>query len=111
MNGNMWVESELGVGSKFFFTITAKISRMTTEAVQAKMQPFGKRSILFYNTVKDRSGTTITQQLQDLELNPTVIDTPAPIRNKFTCPHYDAILVDKLTAVSGPICHLEIIRY
>jgi len=99
MNGNMWVESELGVGSKFFFTITAEISRMTTEAVQAKMQPFGKRSILFYNTVKDRSAQTTRKQLEDLGLKVTVIETTAPVRNKFTCPHYDAILVDQLSAV------------
>ena len=101
MNGNMWVESELGVGSKFFFTITAEMSRLTTEAVQAKMSAFAKRAILYYDTLGDRTG--VVKQLEDLGLRPYIIKAVSQVSQKETCPHFDTILVDTLTAVSSPL--------
>ena len=64
MMGNMWVESEVANGSKFFFTITSQISPLSMEATLAKMQPFQKRSILFVDTLFDRTG--VVQRVLEL---------------------------------------------
>ena len=64
MQGNMWVESEVANGSKFFFTITSQISPLSMEATLTKMQPFQKRSILFVDTLFDRTG--VVQRVLEL---------------------------------------------
>ncbi|KAF5365856.1 hypothetical protein D9757_013978 [Collybiopsis confluens] len=46
MQGNMWVESEVQKGSRFFFTISSQISLSSFESTLAKMSPFAKRTIL-----------------------------------------------------------------
>ena len=38
MQGNMWVESEVSNGSKFYFTLTSQISPLSMDAALAKMQ-------------------------------------------------------------------------
>ena len=97
MNGNMWVESELGKGSKFFFTITSQISQSSIESVLAKMQPFQKRTILFVDGLNDRTG--VADRIQELGLKPYVVKDVMQVADKERCPHIDTILVDSLTVV------------
>jgi len=56
MTGSMWVESEVGKGSKFFFAITSQIDQLSTDTMLAKMALFGNRNILFVDTVYDQTG-------------------------------------------------------
>ena len=56
MQGNMWVESEVSKGSKFFFTITSQISHSSMELTLGKMAVFAKRTILFVDTLFDKTG-------------------------------------------------------
>ena len=97
MLGNMWVESEVANGSKFFFTITSQISPLSMEATLAKMQPFQKRSILFVDTMFDRTG--VVQRVLELGLRPYVVHSVAEVADKTTCPHIDTIVVDSLSVV------------
>ena len=97
MQGNMWVESEVANGSKFFFTITSQISPLSMEATLAKMQPFQKRSILFVDTLFDRTG--VVQRVLELGLRPYVVHSVAEVADKTTCPHIDTIVVDSLHVV------------
>jgi osomolarity two-component system, sensor histidine kinase NIK1 len=62
MQGNMWVESEVSKGSKFFFTITSQISHSSMESTLGKMAAFAKRTILFVDTLFDRTGVAIKQR-------------------------------------------------
>ena len=110
MNGNMWVESELGKGSKFFFTITSQISQSSMESVLAKMQPFAKRAILFVDTLSDRTG--VADRISELGLKPYVVKDVVQVADKERCPHIDTILVDSLTVVRfvyllGVVCVTE----
>ena len=100
MNGTMWVESELGKGSKFFFTITSQISQSSIESVLAKMQPFAKRTILFVDTLSDRTG--VVDRITELGLKAFVVKDVSEVADKERCPHIDTILVDSLTVVSLP---------
>lgn len=97
MNGSMWVESELSKGSKFFFTIQSQISISSIESVLAKMQPFQKRTILFVDTLSDRTG--VTSRINELGLKPHPVRDVMEVADKEHCPHIDTILVDSLSMV------------
>jgi osomolarity two-component system sensor histidine kinase NIK1 len=92
----MWVESEVGKGSKFFFTITSQIGHLSMDATLAKM-PFGKRNILFVDTLHDPTG--VADRIQELTLKPYVIHDPRAVADRATCPHIDTIVVDSLSVV------------
>ena len=104
----MWVESEVSNGSKFFFTITSQISPLSMDVTLSKMQPFQKRSILFVDTVFDRTG--IVQHVLELGLKPYVVHSVVEVADKMTCPHIDTIVVDSL-AVTETIREFEHLRY
>jgi len=108
MAGSMWVESEVGKGSKFFFTITSQIGQMSMDATLAKMAPFGNRNILFVDTLYDQTG--VVNRIQDLGLRPYVIHDPFEVADKATCPHIDTIVVDSLS-VTETIREYEHLRY
>jgi osomolarity two-component system sensor histidine kinase NIK1 len=97
MGGTIWVESEVCKGSKFFFTITSQIGRPSMDATLAKMMPFGKRDILFVDTLYDRTG--VVDRIQELGLKPYVIHDLLGVADKATCPHIDTIVVDSLSVV------------
>jgi osomolarity two-component system sensor histidine kinase NIK1 len=99
MQGNMWVESEVSKGSKFFFTISSQISQSTPEATLAKMAPFAKRAILFVDTLRDT--TDVEGRMRELGLRPHVVHSVAEVVDKDQCPHVDTIVVDTLQTVSG----------
>ena len=98
MQGNMWVESEVARGSKFFFTITSQISHSTMEATSTKMAPFAKRTILFVDTLFDTTG--VVGRIKELGLRPHVVHQVSEVVDKDKCPHIDTIVVDSLTVVS-----------
>ncbi|KAH8115553.1 hypothetical protein DFH11DRAFT_1725789 [Phellopilus nigrolimitatus] len=100
MCGNMWAESELGKGSKFFFTITSQISKSSIESVLAKMQPFSKRTILFVDTLEDR--TAVVDRIIESGLKPFTVKDIMQVADKERCQHIDTILMDSLNVVTTP---------
>lgn len=97
MQGNMWVESEVSKGSRFFFTITSQISQSSIESTLSKMSPFSKRTILFVDTLFDATG--VVDRIQELGLRPFVIHEVSEVADKERCPHIDTIVVDSLSVV------------
>ena len=97
MQGNMWVESEVSKGSKFYFTITSQLSQQTMEQTLAKMAPFANRCILFVDTLYDTSG--VVERITELGLRPYVVHEVAQVADKSACPHIDTIVVDSLNVV------------
>lgn len=97
MQGNMWVESEVSSGSRFFFTITSSVSPVSLDTTLTKMQPFQKRQILFVDTLSDQTG--VVQRISQLGLRPITVRSVSEVSNKARCPHIDSIVVDSLNVV------------
>jgi osomolarity two-component system, sensor histidine kinase NIK1 len=100
MQGNMWVESELQKGSRFFFTINSQISQSSLESTLSKMSSFAKRTILFVDSLHDQTG--VVHRIRELGLKPFVVHDVASLADKDKCPHIDTIVVDSLTVVRFP---------
>lgn len=97
MQGNMWVESEVSNGSKFFFTITSHVSSQAMDQTMQKMQPFQKRQILFVDTLDDHTG--VVERISQLGLRALTVRSVSEVSNKAKCPHIDSIVVDSLHVV------------
>ncbi|KAJ7599415.1 hypothetical protein C8J56DRAFT_1000597 [Mycena floridula] len=108
MQGNMWVESELSKGSKFFFTITSQISHSSLDTTVSKMQPFAKRTILFVDTLRDQTG--VADRIRELGLKAFVVNGVNEVQDKDKLPHIDTIVVDSLS-VTECIREIEHLRY
>lgn len=98
MQGNMWVESDVGKGSKFFFTITSQIGSMEFESLRAKMEPFQNRTVLFLDKNFDTTG--ITKYIEDLGLTAHVVHDLLTLKDKKSCPHIDTIVTNSAEVVS-----------
>jgi osomolarity two-component system, sensor histidine kinase NIK1 len=98
MQGNMWVESELGKGSKFFFTITSQVSSPPLEIVLQRMAPFSGRTILYLDTYYN--GDSVAKLIQNMGLKAHVVHDITSVSDRERCPHVDTILLDSLNIVS-----------
>lgn len=101
MQGNMWVESKISQGSRFFFTITTNISETSREATMSRMGVFKQRMILFVDTLDDRTG--LMDRINQLGLQCMKVRSVEEVANKAKCPHIDTVIVDSFSAVSSPI--------
>lgn len=99
MQGNMWVESELGKGSKFFFTITSQVSTPALEVVFQRMSPFSGRTILYVDT--SHEGATVAKLIESMGLRAHVVHDITGVSDRERCPHVDTILLDSLNIVSN----------
>ncbi|KIJ38163.1 hypothetical protein M422DRAFT_176970 [Sphaerobolus stellatus SS14] len=108
MNGQMWVESEVGKGSKFFFTITSQISSPPLEVVLQKMAPFMTRTILYIDYL--RKGDHVARLIETMGLKAHVVHDVIEVSNKDKCPQVDTILLD-VPSMVGPVRELEHLRY
>jgi osomolarity two-component system sensor histidine kinase NIK1 len=112
MNGNLWVESEFGEGSRFYFTMTTETTTTLPEQVAERLAPWAGRSVLYIDTLNDTTG--VSEMLQSLHLKPTVINSPNAVWDLKQAPegfpHFDTMIVDSLAAAEK-IRTIEHLRY
>lgn len=108
MHGTMWVESDVGKGSKFFFTISSQLGFMSLETLQAKMAVFQNRTILFVDTRRDQ--TNVARHIEDLGLKAYVVHDIAVLEKSEDRPHIDTIVTDSAEVVRCPRCNVKVIQ-
>ncbi|CAH1761168.1 15537_t:CDS:2 [Entrophospora sp. SA101] len=102
MGGNLWVKSEFGKGSEFFFTVKVTPATTNPEQIEQKMLPWQGRYILFIDTLHDKTG--IVGMIEKLGLKPKIansVEEAAIITasRKSDVPLFDTVIVDDLTIV------------
>jgi osomolarity two-component system sensor histidine kinase NIK1 len=103
MSGNLWVESEYGQGSRFYFTTLAEMTSVPQEQIIERLSTWAGRYILFIDTLGDETG--IAEMLSRLGLRPIIIHSVGEVwnLNKDGLPTFDTMIVDSLQAVSWAV--------
>lgn len=111
MGGDLWVRSDYGKGSEFFFTMVVRIDNLTHEQMLDKMRPYIDRNIFFLDTLFDQTG--IVDKLRQLKLNPIhchTVEEALMLTRQHRLPRIDSIIVDSIDAV-GDVRLVETLHY
>lgn len=114
MGGELWVKSEYGQGSRFYFTFSARTGELTAESVRTKAAfTHQGRRILFIDTFQSKeSSASVSVSIQAAGLEITVVHSIAEAIHKEQKDGitFDTILVDQL-AVVEKLRDIESLRY
>ncbi|KAG9873581.1 hypothetical protein KCV05_g22969, partial [Aureobasidium melanogenum] len=98
MHGKMWVESDFGQGSCFYFTVKFKVGNPDVKAIDKQLRAYRKHNVLFIDTGKTGCSEEIAQHLVNLQLVPMVVhnehEVPSPQAASAAGKAYDCVLVD-----------------
>ncbi|CAH1766210.1 12921_t:CDS:2 [Entrophospora sp. SA101] len=102
MGGNLWVKSEFGKGSEFFFTVKVTPATTNPEQIEQKMLPWQGRYILFIDTLYDKTG--VVNMIETLGLKLKIVNSVEEAAiitasGKSYAPLFDTVIVDDLTIV------------
>jgi len=113
MNGKMWVESDYGEGSRFFFTIRFKKGNPDLSAIAKQLTPYRKHTVLFIDKGKTGYADQVVKHIKALDLNAMVVhdqsEVPPPSREGGRA-NYDCILVDCIETGKS-LRHVEDFKY
>ena len=96
MRGNLWVESEYGQGSRFYFTTLADMTSFSEEQTKERLSPWKGRHVLYIDTMGDDTG--VKDMLEKLGLRPLVIHSVDEVWNLKKNITFDTMIVDSLMA-------------
>ncbi|KAL2016417.1 hypothetical protein VTK56DRAFT_3538 [Thermocarpiscus australiensis] len=102
MGGDVWVKSEYGKGSKFFFTCVVRLADGDISMISKQLSPYKGHQVLFIDKGRTGHGPEIANMLKALGLVPVVVDSERSAalekaRGKHgAAPPYDVIIVDSI---------------
>jgi osomolarity two-component system sensor histidine kinase NIK1 len=96
MKGQMWVESEYGVGSVFNFTCKVRLADTNLSIIAPQLAAYRNRPVLFVDRGKTGSSLDIMSHLNKLQLMPDRIapDQDLPAADATSKKVYDCIIID-----------------
>lgn len=75
MRGDVWVKSQYGKGSSFYFTCTVRLATSDISFIQKQLKPYQGHNVLFIDKGQTGHGKEIITMLTQLGLVPVVVDS------------------------------------
>lgn len=101
MRGDVWVKSQYGKGSSFFFTCTVRLATSDLSFIEKQLKPYQGHPVLFIDKGQTGHGKEIVSMLHQIGLVPVVVDSERHVnlvngRAPTAAATYDVVIVDSI---------------
>ncbi|CZS91236.1 nik-1 protein (Os-1p protein) [Rhynchosporium agropyri] len=100
MRGDVWVKSQYGKGSTFFFTCTVRLATSDISFIEKQLKPYQAHNVLFIDKGQTGHGREIITMLRQVGLMPVVVKSETHINltggGSKAASAFDVIIVDSI---------------